>query len=102
MGQHADPSTPTGADTITATPRRAVVAACAGNFIEYYDFVVYGYFATTIAALFFPAKDATASLLLTFAAFAVSYAARPLGAVHLRPNRGSIRLEGFPDGGASS
>jgi MFS transporter, MHS family, proline/betaine transporter len=82
MGQHADPLTPTGADTtITATPRRAVVAACAGNFIEYYDFVVYGYFATTIAALFFPAKDATASLLLTFAAFAVSYAARPLGAL---------------------
>lgn len=64
-----------------AQRRRAVTAACFGNFIEYYDFVVYGYFATVIAQLFFPSSDPTASLLLTFAAFAVSYAARPLGAI---------------------
>ncbi|MET0452637.1 MAG: MFS transporter [Mycobacterium sp.] len=82
MGQPAVPPAPPGADTAVKAPaRRAVVAACIGNFIEYYDFVVYGYFATTIAALFFPAQDPTASLLLTFAAFAVSYAARPLGAL---------------------
>jgi MFS transporter, MHS family, proline/betaine transporter len=61
--------------------RKAITAACIGNFIEYYDFVVYGYFATVIAALFFPAADGAAALLLTFAAFAVSYAARPLGAL---------------------
>ncbi|MFG1625814.1 MFS transporter [Kribbella sp. NPDC049227] len=61
--------------------RRAVVAACIGNFIEYYDFVVYGYFAAVISTLFFPTEDPAASLLLTFAAFAVSYAARPLGAI---------------------
>jgi MHS family proline/betaine transporter-like MFS transporter len=61
--------------------RTAVTAACIGNFIEYYDFVVYGYFAAVIAKLFFPAKNETVSLLLTFAAFAVSYAARPLGAI---------------------
>jgi MHS family proline/betaine transporter-like MFS transporter len=82
MDPHDSTPAAIGADTTTvATPRRAVVAACVGNFIEYYDFVVYGYFATTIAALFFPAQDPTASLLLTFAAFAVSYAARPLGAL---------------------
>jgi MHS family proline/betaine transporter-like MFS transporter len=61
--------------------RKAITAACIGNFIEYYDFVVYGYFATVIAVLFFPAENPAAALLLTFAAFAVSYAARPLGAL---------------------
>lgn len=61
--------------------RKAITAACIGNFIEYYDFVVYGYFATVIARLFFPAENDAAALLLTFAAFAVSYAARPVGAV---------------------
>lgn len=61
--------------------RRAVTAACIGNFIEYYDFVIYGYFASVIAKLFFPASNEAASLILTFAAFAVSYVARPLGAI---------------------
>ncbi|GAA3581195.1 glycine betaine/L-proline transporter ProP [Amycolatopsis ultiminotia] len=78
MTVHA-PVSPSG---LAATQRRkAITAACIGNFIEYYDFVVYGYFASVIAKLFFPSGDTAASLLLTFAAFAVSYAARPLGAV---------------------
>ncbi|HWL99540.1 MAG TPA: MFS transporter [Nocardioidaceae bacterium] len=68
-------------DLSTATRRRAVIAACIGNFIEYYDFVIYGYFAAVIAKLFFPASNETVSLLLTFAAFALSYVARPVGAV---------------------
>ena len=58
--------------TAPRTRRRAVVAACIGNFIEYYDFVIYGYFASVIARIFFPTGDETVSLLLTFAAFAVS------------------------------
>jgi MHS family proline/betaine transporter-like MFS transporter len=58
---------------------RAIAAACIGNFVEYYDFVMYGYFAAVIAKLFFPSADAAAGLLLSFAAFAVSYAARPIG-----------------------
>ncbi|MFI5610053.1 MFS transporter [Amycolatopsis sp. NPDC051903] len=73
---------PAGETELEATQRRkAILAACIGNFIEYYDFVVYGYFASVIAKLFFPSSDTAASLLLTFAAFAVSYAARPLGAL---------------------
>lgn len=63
------------------TQRTAVVAACVGNFIEYYDFVIYGYYAALIAALFFPTEDPTVSLLLTFSAFALSYIARPVGAL---------------------
>jgi len=64
-----------------AQHKKALVAACIGNFIEYFDFVIYGYFAPVIAQLFFPADDPAASLLLTFAVFAISYASRPLGGI---------------------
>lgn len=64
---------------VVAQHKRALVAACIGNFIEYFDFVVYGYFASVIAPLFFPSSDPAASLLLTFAVFAISYASRPIG-----------------------
>jgi MHS family proline/betaine transporter-like MFS transporter len=40
-----------------ATRRRAVVAATMGNFVEWYDFTIYGYFATVIAELFFTSED---------------------------------------------
>lgn len=66
---------------VTAQHKRALVAACIGNFIEYFDFVIYGYFAPVIAQLFFPADDPAASLLLTFAVFAISYASRPIGGI---------------------
>ncbi|MET0833002.1 MAG: MFS transporter [Actinomycetota bacterium] len=42
---------------------RALVAACAGNLVEWYDFAVYGAFATVIAATFFPGSDPSARLL---------------------------------------
>src|SRR5919205_154505 len=60
--------------------RKAVVAGSIGNFIEWYDFSVYGFFATVIAAQFFPSDDPVASLLATFAVFAVSFFMRPVGA----------------------
>jgi MHS family proline/betaine transporter-like MFS transporter len=66
---------------VTPAHKRALIAACIGNFIEYFDFVVYGYFAPVIALLFFPADNPAASLLLTFAVFAISYASRPLGGI---------------------
>jgi len=39
--------------------RRAIIAGIAGNVMEWYDFGVYGYFATVIGRHFFPAQDAT-------------------------------------------
>lgn len=60
---------------------KAVVAATIGNMLEWYDFAVFGYFATTIAKLFFPAANPTTSLLLTFATFGVGFLMRPLGAL---------------------
>lgn len=63
--------------------RRVIVAATIGNVLEWFDFLVYGFFAVTIAQVFFPASDPTVSLLVTFGAFALSYLARPLGALFI-------------------
>ena len=61
--------------------RRMIVAATIGNVLEWFDFVVYGFFAVTIAQVFFPAGDPTVSLLITFGAFGLAYFVRPLGAI---------------------
>ncbi|WP_031464391.1 MFS transporter [Sciscionella sediminilitoris] len=72
------------ADTAVASRteiRRAVAAGAIGNFVEWFDFGVYGYLAPIISAKFFPSEDATAGLLSTFAVFGVAFFVRPLGAV---------------------
>jgi len=61
--------------------RRAIVAACAGTFVEFFDFTTYGVFAAVIAAQFFPNQSGLTALLATFAVFGVSYLLRPLGAI---------------------
>jgi MFS transporter, MHS family, proline/betaine transporter len=61
--------------------RRLIVAATIGNVFEWFDFVVYGFFAVTLAEVFFPAHDPTVSLLVTFGAFGLAYLVRPLGAI---------------------
>jgi len=58
-----------------------IIAATIGNVLEWFDFLVYGFFAVTIAEVFFPADNPTASLLITFGAFGLAYVVRPLGAV---------------------
>jgi MFS transporter, MHS family, proline/betaine transporter len=60
--------------------RKAVTAGAIGNFVEWYDFSVYGFFAAAIGTQFFPSDDPVASLLATFAVFAVAFFMRPLGA----------------------
>lgn len=59
---------------------KIIVAATVGNVLEWFDFLVYGYFAVTIAEVFFPASNPTVSLLITFGTFGLSYLMRPLGA----------------------
>jgi MFS transporter, MHS family, proline/betaine transporter len=61
--------------------RRAVVAAAIGNVLEWYDFGVYVFFAGAIAKTFFPANNATVSLLASFAVFGVGFLMRPLGGI---------------------
>ncbi|MBV9153778.1 MAG: MFS transporter [Alphaproteobacteria bacterium] len=60
---------------------RVIIAATIGNVLEWFDFLVYGYFAVTIAEVFFPASNPVVSLLVTFGAFGLSYLVRPLGAL---------------------
>ena len=62
-----------------AERRRQLAAACIGNVLEYYDFIVYAYLAGTIAHKFFPSDNEAAGLLASFAAFGVGFLARPLG-----------------------
>ncbi|GAA1149943.1 MULTISPECIES: MFS transporter [Streptomyces violaceusniger group] len=62
---------------------RVIVAASIGNALEWFDILVYGFFAATISEQFFPTADETVSLLLTLGTFAVAYVVRPLGALVL-------------------
>ncbi len=79
-------STESAATVLPAARRHAsiyrlIVATSIGNALEFYDLVVYGYFASTLSKLFFPTTDKTVSLLLTLGTFALSYLARPVGCV---------------------
>jgi len=58
-----------------------IVAATIGNVLEWFDFLVYGFFAVTIAEVFFPVGNPTVSLLITFGTFGLAYLVRPLGAI---------------------
>ena len=60
--------------------RRVVLASVLGNGLEWFDFVAYGYFASIIAKVFFPA-DSHLSLMLTYASFAVGFVVRPIGGI---------------------
>jgi MHS family proline/betaine transporter-like MFS transporter len=59
--------------------RRTTLAVSVGTFIAGYDNLLYGYFATVFAVVFFPPGDPTAGLIKTFLIFAVGFAVRPLG-----------------------
>jgi MHS family proline/betaine transporter-like MFS transporter len=59
--------------------KKTVAAGAIGNVLEWYDFAVYGYFATAIGRVFFPKEDPIAQLLFAFGVFAIGYLMRPLG-----------------------
>ncbi len=65
----------------SAAIRRAVVSCGVGQVFEIYDFLIYAFMAAPLSRAFFPSNDPVASLLSTFATFAVGFAMRPVGAV---------------------
>ena len=77
MSGHTPVPAGNGADRDTR--RRVIAASFIGNFVEWFDYAVYGYLAVTIATVFFPESDPQTGLLLTFALFAISFLVRPLG-----------------------
>ncbi|MBB3104496.1 MFS transporter [Azomonas macrocytogenes] len=61
----------------------AIFRVTSGNFLEQFDFFLFGFYATYIAAAFFPSSSEFASLMMTFAAFGAGFLMRPLGAIVL-------------------
>lgn len=63
--------------------RQGTFAGLFGNALEWYDFILYAYFAPLFASLFFPSQNEHISLLATFGVFASGFVARPLGGYFL-------------------
>ncbi|HLK56395.1 MAG TPA: MFS transporter, partial [Chthonomonadaceae bacterium] len=61
----------------------AVVRVSSGNFLEMYDFMVFGYSASAIARTFFPNTNPFVSLMSALATFGAGFLMRPLGAIIL-------------------
>src|SRR6201998_1724454 len=61
--------------------RRAIISCALGNFVELYDFLIFGLFAAQIGANFFPASNPTTPLLSAFATYGVGFLMRPVGAI---------------------
>jgi MFS family permease len=74
----ADPMQPSA-----RSPWRMILLASLGGALEFYDFVVFGVFATAIAAAFFPTANPVISQMLAYAGFAIGYFARPVGGIVL-------------------
>jgi len=62
---------------------KSVIRVSSGNFLEMYDFTVFGYYAAAIGRAFFPKESEIASLMLSLATFGVGFLMRPIGALVL-------------------
>ena len=76
-------STSSTAPTATHSKLSTVVRVTSGNFMEMFDFFLFGFYATDIARAFFPGNSDFAKLMLTFLTFAAGFLMRPLGAIIL-------------------
>ena len=75
-------------DCIVVEPksiRTAIGGTTVGNFMEWFDFGVYGYLAVTMTTVFTEGMDKQMGLLVTLLGFAVSFPVRPLGGMVLGP-----------------
>src|SRR6266536_6567832 len=61
----------------------SVVRVSSGNFLEMYDFMVFGYYASAIGNAFFPSGNPFVSLMLSLMTFGAGFLMRPLGAIVL-------------------
>lgn len=61
--------------------RKLLILSSLGGVLEFYDFIIFALFASYIAHAFFPVTNALASLMITFATFAIGYLVRPLGGI---------------------
>ena len=72
---------------LSAQQRKAqiwsVIRVSSGNFLEMYDFFVFGYYAAAIGRTFFPTGSEFAQLMLAFMTFGAGFLMRPLGGIFL-------------------
>jgi MFS family permease len=61
----------------------AIFRVSSGNFLEMYDFMVFGYYATDIGHAFFPSGTPYVSLMLSLMTFGAGFLMRPFGAIVL-------------------
>jgi MFS transporter, MHS family, proline/betaine transporter len=61
--------------------RTALFALCLGNAVQWYDFALYGAFATVIGPLFFPAQNPSTVMLAAFGTYGIALVVRPVGAL---------------------
>lgn len=66
-------------DTITPMQRRVLLGGSVGQFVEFYDFALYGISAVVLSQVFFPEGSQVANLLALFATYGVAFFVRPLG-----------------------
>jgi len=75
------------ADALSADTRRekikTVLRVASGNFLEMFDFMIFGYYAAAIGRTFFPKSSEFATLMWSLATFGAGFLMRPLGAVVL-------------------
>ena len=84
MNVHS-PAARAGAHVQPILPTKAVVAVVIGNWLEFYDFLVFTFFAVMIGDAFFPADSEIGRLLGALATFGVGFVTRPLGAAIIGP-----------------
>ncbi|XTR50975.1 MFS transporter [Pseudarthrobacter sp. So.54] len=73
--QSSAPATP----RISKMQKRVLAGGSIGQFIEFYDFTLYGLTAVIFSQLFFPGSNPVTALLATFATFGVAFVVRPIG-----------------------
>ncbi|HEY2677692.1 MAG TPA: MFS transporter [Steroidobacteraceae bacterium] len=66
-----------------ASAARSIVRVSSGNFLEMYDFMIFGYYASAIGNAFFPSGNRFVSLMLSLMTFGAGFLMRPLGAIVL-------------------
>lgn len=82
LSEPSDPADPAATATTGTHPlRKAITSSFLGNFVEWFDYALYGYLSATIATVFFPEDEGRTALVKTFGLFALSFLIRPVGAV---------------------
>lgn len=79
----SSPANPASVSRSSPSKVATVIRVTSGNFMEMFDFFLFGFYATHISATFFPSGDEFASLMLTFMTFGAGFLMRPLGAIIL-------------------